>query len=97
MQGDHTVTLGGSMSYSDVQKAVNTEKRRIWYAWLAGTLLTLFIASAINVFTGVPAAAIAVFVVVFAVLTVTAYRMHTALNRRADRERRAVLGDDYPG
>ncbi|MEV0445564.1 hypothetical protein AB0I84_12190 [Streptomyces spectabilis] len=29
--------------------------------------------------------------------TVTAARMTGTLNRRAERERRAVLGDDYPG
>ncbi|MFR9794243.1 hypothetical protein ACL07V_37410 [Streptomyces sp. MB22_4] len=84
-------------SYSDVQKAVNVERRRVWFAWLAGDLLALFVASAINVFTGIPLLAVGVFVVVFVLLTVTAYRMHTALGRRADRERRAVLGDDYPG
>ncbi|TXJ78608.1 hypothetical protein E2C11_16510 [Streptomyces lavendulae] len=85
------------MSYSDVQKAVNVERRRVWAAWFAGSLLTLFAASAINAFTSIPLLAVAVFVVVFVVLTVTAYRMHTALGRRADRERRQVLGDDYPG
>ena len=83
-------------SYSDVQKAVNVEKRRVWYAWLAGNLLALFIASAINV-AGASTVAVVLFVVVFVALTVTAYRMHAALNRRADRERREVLGDDYPG
>lgn len=83
-------------SYSDVQRAVNTEKRRVWYAWLAGNLLMLFVASAINV-AGAPAVSVVVFAVVFVALTVTAYRMHAALNRRADRERRAVLGDGYSG
>ncbi|WP_031170879.1 hypothetical protein [Streptomyces durhamensis] len=83
-------------SYSDVQKAVNTEKRRVWFAWLAGNLLTLFIAQAINVLTGVPTVAAILFVVVFLLLTMTAYRMHAALNRRAERERRQVLGEDYP-
>ncbi|MFF9706768.1 hypothetical protein ACF1FE_37420 [Streptomyces griseofuscus] len=84
-------------SYSDVQKAVNVERRRVWFAWLAGNLLALFVTSAINVFTGLPLLAIGMFAVVFTMLTVTAYRMHSALGRRADRERHAVLGDDYPG
>ncbi|MFF5404600.1 hypothetical protein ACFY8K_16835 [Streptomyces misionensis] len=83
-------------SYSDVQKAVSVERRRVWAAWFAGNLLALFVASAINVFAGIPLLAVAVFVVVFALLTVAAYRMHTALGRRADRERRQVLGEDYP-
>lgn len=84
-------------SYSDVQKAVNTEKRRVWFAWLAGSLLMLFVASAVNTLAGAPTVAAVLFVVVFVLLTVAAYRMHAALNRRADRERREVLGDDYPG
>ncbi|MGW2426168.1 hypothetical protein ACWC0C_44400 [Streptomyces sp. NPDC001709] len=83
-------------SYIEVQKAVNTEKRRVWFAWLAGNLLALFIASSINV-AGAPTVARVLFVVVFLLLSVTAYRMHAALNQRADRERREVLGDDYPG
>lgn len=84
-------------SYSDMQKAVNTEKRRIWFAWLAGNLLMLFIASAVNTLAGAPTVAGVLFVVVFVLLTVTAYRMHSALSRRADTARREVLGDDYPG
>ncbi|MFD8839844.1 hypothetical protein [Streptomyces griseofuscus] len=85
-------------SYSDVQKAVNAERRRVWSAWLAGTLLLLFAWSAVHAFSatgGVIAGVVAL--VVFVLLTVAAYRMHAALGRRADRERRAVLGDDYPG
>lgn len=83
--------------YSDVQKAVNVEKRRVWFAWLAGTVLMLLVAQTVNVFTGAQTVAVVLFLVVFVLLTVTAYRMHTALNRRADRERRQVLGEDYPG
>ena len=74
-------------SYSDVQKAVNVEKRRVWFAWLAGSLLALFVASAVNALAGAPVVAGVLFAVVFVVLSVTAYRMHAALNRRADRER----------
>ena len=84
-------------SYSDIQKAVNVEKRRVWFAWLAGSLLMLFIASAVNALAGAPVVAEVLFVAVFVLLTVTAYRMHAGLNRRADRARREVLGDDYPG
>lgn len=83
-------------SYSDVQKAVNVERRRVWSAWLAGNLLMLFIARAVSLLVGGPVAVV-LFAVVFVLLTVTAYRMHAALGRRADRERREVLGDDYPG
>jgi hypothetical protein len=85
-------------SYSDVQKAVSVERRRVWAAWLAGGLVLLFAARAVWVFTrtgGMIAAVVAG--LLFVGLTVTAYRMHAALGRRADRERQAVLGDDYPG
>lgn len=85
-------------SYSDIQKAVNIEKRRVWFAWLAGGLILLFASRAVWVFSstaGTVAAVVAL--LLFAGLTVTACRMHTALGRRADRERREVLGDDYPG
>ena len=84
-------------SYSDIQRAVNTEKRRVWFAWLAGGLILLFVSRAVWVFTptgGMIAAVGAL--LLFIALTVTAYRMHAALNRRADRERQQVLGDDYP-
>ncbi|MFJ2568166.1 hypothetical protein ACIO02_35475 [Streptomyces sp. NPDC087568] len=84
-------------SYSDIQKAVRVEKFRVWFAWLAGNLLMLFIASATNGFAIVSVVTKVLFAIVFLLLTVTAYRMHAALNRRADRERRAVLGDDFPG
>lgn len=84
--------------YSDVQKAVNTEKRRVWFAWLAASLLILFIGNALTMIGPVVSVIVKVlFTLLFLALTVTAYRMHTALNRRADRERRTVLGDDYPG
>ncbi|MFI0233142.1 hypothetical protein [Streptomyces sp. NPDC017086] len=84
-------------SYSEVQKAVRVEKFRVWFAWLAGTVLMLLVAQVVNVVTGVQPLAVGLFLVVFVLLTVTAYRMHAALNRRADRERRSVLGEDYPG
>ncbi|MFI1287446.1 MULTISPECIES: hypothetical protein [unclassified Streptomyces] len=84
-------------SYSDIQKAVRVEKFRVWFAWLAGNLLMLFIASAASGFAIVSVVTKVLFAIVFLLLTVTAYRMHAALNRRADRERRAVLGDDFPG
>ena len=83
-------------SYSDIQKAVNVEKRRVWLAWLTGSVLALLAAQAVNVLADAPTVAGVLFAVVFVALTVTAYRMHGALNRRADRERRQVLGDDYP-
>lgn len=85
-------------NYSDIQKAVNVEKRRVWFAWLAGGLILLFVARAVWVFSptgGMIAGVIAL--ALFVLLTVTAYRMHAALNRRADQERRQVLGEDYPG
>ena len=85
-------------SYSEIQKAVNVEKRRVWFAWLAGGLILLFVARAVWVFTPTGGAIASVAAgLLFLALTVTAYRMHSALNRRADRERRHVLGDDYPG
>lgn len=85
-------------SYSDVQKAVNVEKRRVWFAWLAGNLILLFAWNAVRYFSAVGGVIAGVVgLVLFVLLTRTAYRMHAALNRRADRERREVLGDDYPG
>ncbi|MGW1532315.1 hypothetical protein [Streptomyces aureus] len=84
--------------YSDVQKAVRVEKFRIWLAWLAGSLVLLFVWRAVAVFSklgGTVAGVVAG--VLFVLLTVTGYRMVSAVNRRADRERRQVLGEDYPG
>ncbi|MFE7232546.1 hypothetical protein ACFVAF_18170 [Streptomyces sp. NPDC057596] len=84
-------------NYRDVQSAVRVEKFRVWFAWLAGNLLMLFLASATSGVAIVSVVTKVLFAIVFLLLTVTAYRMHAALNRRADRERRAVLGDDFPG
>ncbi|MER6350692.1 hypothetical protein ABT186_02250 [Streptomyces sp. NPDC001634] len=85
-------------SYSDVEKAANAEKRRVWFAWLAGTLLLLFVCRAVWVFSAAAGVVVGVLAgLVVVALTATAYRMHAALNRRLDRERREVLGDDYPG
>jgi quinol-cytochrome oxidoreductase complex cytochrome b subunit len=84
-------------SYSDVQRAVRAEKRKIFGAWLAGNLIALLVSSAIGNLAGMPTIGQLLFAVVFVALTVTAFRMTRPLNRRLERERRAMLGDDYPG
>ncbi|MEU6216725.1 hypothetical protein ABZ845_04265 [Streptomyces sp. NPDC047022] len=83
-------------SYAEVQRIVRAEKRKIFGAWLVGNLIALFIASAVSALTGMPTIGQLLFVVVFAALTVTAFRMTRPLNQRLERERREVLGDDYP-
>ena len=84
-------------SYSDVQKAVRTEKLRIWFGWLAGNVIMLLIARATRRVAVVSVLTQILLAVVFIALTVAVWRMTGALNRRADRARREVLGDDYPG
>ncbi|MFB7597244.1 hypothetical protein [Streptomyces sp. NPDC056160] len=86
-------------SYSDVQRAVRVEKFRIWVAWFCAGLIALFAGRAVAVADiGTVGTIIqAVIGVVWLALTVTAFRMTNALNRRANAERREVLGDDYPG
>jgi hypothetical protein len=84
-------------SYSDVQKAVRVEKVRIWAAWLAGNVIMAIIAKATKDVAVVSVVTQVLMVVVFVALTVALFRMASALNRRADRARREVLGDDYPG
>jgi hypothetical protein len=84
-------------SYSDVQKAVNAEKRRVWLGWLAGNVIMAIIAKATKDVAVVSVITQVLLVVVFLALTVALFRMTSALNRRADRARREVLGEDYPG
>lgn len=80
-------------SYSDVQKAVNTEKRQVWFGWLAGNVIMLIVAGATRDVAVVSVVTQVLFVVVFVGLTVALFRMTGALNRRAERARREVLGE----
>ena len=81
--------------YSEVQKAVRVEKFRIWLAWLCGNFIMLAIALATQNVAVVSVVTQVLLVVVFVGLTVALFRMTGALNRRAERARREVLGEDY--
>ncbi|AVV46447.1 hypothetical protein C6376_39220 [Streptomyces sp. P3] len=80
--------------YRDVQTAVRVEKLRIWFAWLAGTIIILIIARAVRNLDVVNIIVQILGVIAFALLSVTAVRMINALNRKAAAKRREVLGDD---
>lgn len=84
-------------SYSDVQKAVRVEKLRIWFAWLCGNIIMVIIANGTKNVAVVSVITQVLLVVVFIALTVALFRMTGALNKRAERARREVLGEDYPG
>jgi hypothetical protein len=84
-------------SYSEVQRAVRVEKLRIWFAWVAGNIIALIIASATRDIAVVSVLTQVLLVVVFVALTVALFRMTGALNRKAAAARREVLGEDYPG
>jgi hypothetical protein len=84
-------------SYSDVQKAVRVEKFRIWFAWFCGGWVGLGVALATKNIHIVSVVTQVLFVGCGIAFTVAAVRMTNALNRRAERARREVLGDDYPG
>ncbi|MEU9670380.1 hypothetical protein AB0E25_33365 [Streptomyces bobili] len=81
--------------YSEVQKAVRVEKLRIWFGWLCGNVIMLMIAVATQDIAVVSVITQLLLVAVFLALTVALFRMTGALNRRAERVRREVLGDDY--
>ncbi|WP_063803525.1 hypothetical protein [Streptomyces silvensis] len=84
-------------SYSDVQKAVRVEKVRIWFAWLCGAWVAIGVMVTTKDMKPWGTIAQIIFIGLGIAATVTAVRMTSAMNRRAERERRAVLGDDYPG
>ena len=84
-------------SYSEVQRAVRVEKLRIWFAWLCGNVIMLIVALATQQVAVVSVVTQVLLVVGFAALTVALFRMTGALNRRAERARREVLGEDFPG
>jgi purine-cytosine permease-like protein len=81
--------------YSEVQKAVRVEKLRIWFGWLCGNVIMLIIANGTQNIAVVSVITQVLLVAVFLALTVALFRMTGALNRRAERARREVLGDDY--
>ncbi|MFJ9037461.1 hypothetical protein ACIRF8_12840 [Streptomyces sp. NPDC102406] len=84
-------------TYNEVQSAVRTEKVRVWCAWAAGNVIMFLIARATRNIDVVSVVTQVLVVVVFVALTVTLFRMTSALNRRAASARREVLGEDYPG
>lgn len=80
--------------YRDIQTAVRVEKLRIWFAWLAGTIIILIIARAVRNIDIVNTLVQALGAIAFVLLSVTAVRMINALNRKAAAKRREILGDD---
>lgn len=83
--------------YSDVQKAIRVEKVRIWFAWLCGGWVGIGAMAATEDIPVWGTVTFCVFGILGVLATIAAVRMTSALNRRAERERRRVLGDDYPG
>ncbi|MYS47551.1 hypothetical protein GTY23_41555 [Streptomyces sp. SID5998] len=86
-------------SYSDVQRAVRVEKVRIWFAWICAGVIALIIGKVID---GADLGSVGMVVQLLLVaawlaLTIAAFRMTGALNRRAEQARREVLGEDFPG
>ena len=84
-------------NYSDIHKAVRVEKTRVWFGWLAGNIIMLIIVRATRNIAIVSTITQILAVAVFLALTVALFRMTSALNKRAERARRDILGDDYPG
>lgn len=84
-------------SYSEVQRAVRVEKLRIWFGWLCGNVIMTIVALATQQVAVVSVVTQVLLVVGFVALTVALFRMTGALNRKAERARREVLGEDYPG
>jgi hypothetical protein len=84
-------------SYSDVQRAVRVEKVRIWFAWASAGVIALIVGRAVSGLGTAGTVVQLLLVAAWLALTVAAVRMTSALNRRAERARREVLGEDYPG
>lgn len=84
-------------SYSEVQRAVRVEKLRIWFGWLCGNVILLIVALATQRVAILSVVTQVLLVAVFFALTVALFRMTGALNRKAERARREVLGEDFPG
>lgn len=80
-------------SYSDIEKAVRTEKRQIWAAWLSGGIIWLIITNATRNVAVVSVITQVLLVVLGIASTFIAVKMTRALNRKADAARRDVLGD----
>ncbi|MFE0727077.1 hypothetical protein [Streptomyces antibioticus] len=79
--------------YSDVQKAVNVEKFRIWFAWACGGFVGLGVAIATQDVHIVSVITQVLFVGLGVLFTIAAVRMTNALDRKADAARKKVLGD----
>lgn len=78
---------------NEVQSAVRTEKVKLWFAWIAGNVIMFLIARATRDIAVVSVITQVLVAVVFLALTVALFRMTGALNRKADRARREVLGE----
>ncbi|MFB7285454.1 hypothetical protein [Actinacidiphila glaucinigra] len=81
-------------SYTDIEKAVRTEKRQIWAAWLSGGVIWLIITNATRNVPVVSVITQVLLIVLGVAFTYIAIKMTRALNRKADTARRRVLGDE---
>lgn len=79
--------------YRDVQSAVRVEKFRIWFAWVTGAFLMGMVVTATEGMGVLHTVAQAAWIIGGVAFTVTAIRMTAALNRKAERLRREVLGE----
>lgn len=80
-------------SYSDIQRAVRIEKFRVWFAWVSGGLIMAIIANGTKSIEILGAVTEVLFFVGGILFTITAVRMTSALNRKAEDARKKVLGD----
>lgn len=81
-------------SYSDIERAVRTEKIKIWVAWASGGIIWLIITNAVRNVAIISVIAQALLVVLGALSTTAAVTMTNRLNRKADTARREVLGEE---
>jgi ABC-type phosphate transport system auxiliary subunit len=81
-------------SYTDIERAVRTEKRQIWVAWFCGGVIWLIITNATKNIAVVSVITQVLLIVLGIASTFIAMKMSRALNRKGAAARRQVLGDD---
>ncbi|KUN03164.1 hypothetical protein AQI95_24725 [Streptomyces yokosukanensis] len=70
---------------------------RIWFAWVCGGVIALIVAEATTDIHIVGTVVQVILALAGIAVTIAAMRATNALNEKADKARREVLGDDYPG
>lgn len=80
-------------SYTDVDKAVRTEKRQIWAAWLSGGIIWLIITKATQHIPILGVITQVLLVVLGLLFTFAAMTATNKLNHKADAARKEVLDD----